>query len=108
MAEERRAGSSESDATELAAEKAPAAELVRGRALFRRESVETHLAGARDSEVLRVAPPWSQALFGLSTALVVTGMALACLFDVEETAFARGILRPAGGVQTVSAQAAGA
>jgi hypothetical protein len=86
---------------------AAAAALVRGHALFRRESLEAHLAAARDADVLRVAPPWSRVVFWLATSLIVTALALAFIFDVEQTGFARGILRVAGGVQTVSAQAAG-
>jgi multidrug resistance efflux pump len=86
---------------------AAAAAMVRGHALFRRESLEAHLVAARDAEVLRVAPPWSRAVFWLATSLVATALALACLFDVEQTGFARGILRVAGGVQTVTALASG-
>ena len=43
-----------------------AAAIVRGHALFRRESLEAHLAAARDADVLRVAPPWSRAVFWLA------------------------------------------
>jgi multidrug resistance efflux pump len=85
----------------------PAAALVRAHGLFRRESLEAHLAAARDAEVLRVAPPWSRAVFALCTSLIVGALVLACLFDIEQTGFAKGILRVAGGVQTLTAQAAG-
>ncbi|MFO0669749.1 MAG: HlyD family efflux transporter periplasmic adaptor subunit [Polyangiaceae bacterium] len=81
--------------------------LVRGHALFRRESLEAHLAAARDADILRVAPPWSRAVFWLVTSAVLTAAVLACIFDVEQTGFARGILRVSGGVQTVVAQANG-
>ena len=84
-----------------------AAALVKGHALFRRESLEANLAAVRDAEVLRVAPPWSRAVFWMSSSLVITAVVMAFLFDVEQTGFARGILRVAGGVQSVPAQASG-
>ncbi len=88
-------------------ENAAAASMVKGHALFRRESLEAHLVAARDAEVLRVAPPWSRAIFWMALSLVATATVLACVFDVEQTGFARGILRVSGGVQTVTAQASG-
>ena len=45
---------------------------------------------------MRVAPPWSRAVFWMSTSLVITAVIMAFLFDVEQTGFARGILRVAG------------
>jgi multidrug resistance efflux pump len=78
-----------------------------GQNLFRRQALEEHMAIAREAEVVRIAPPWSQAVFWLATSLVVAAVAFSCLFQVEQTAFARGILRAPGGVQTLASPIGG-
>jgi multidrug resistance efflux pump len=92
--------------------RAPSAELAsakppRALALFREQAVAAHLATLRDSEVLRVAPPWVRGLVGFASLLTAVLLAAAFVVEVDQTARGRGVLRVAGGMQTVASQAAG-
>lgn len=88
---------------------APAAAVLVGehRRLFREEAVEAYLATLRESEVLRVAPPWTRAVMAMVVCLVVVGLAVSVVGKIEQTSRARGILRVRGGSQVLATQASG-
>ncbi len=77
------------------------------RAIFREQAVSAHLASMRESEVLRVAPPWVRGLVGVASALTALLLLATFLVEVDQTARGRGVLRVAGGMQTVSSQTSG-
>ncbi len=84
-----------------------AASFVRGGRLFRDIALAEAATSTKHAQVLEVAPPWLRAVFWLAASVVTTAIGLACFIDVEQSGFARGILRGAGGVQAVSSPAAG-
>ena len=75
--------------------------------LFREEAVQSHLYALRESEVLRISPPWARGLLAVATLLVAVAIGATFVLDVEQTSRARGVLRVAGGAQSVVAQSSG-
>lgn len=80
---------------------------VRAQALFREQAVQSYLASMRESEVLRVAPPWARGVLLVATLLVTAAIAGTFVVKVEQTGRGRGVLRVAGGVQGVTSQVTG-
>ena len=91
----------------MAIVKASPAGVVRRHALFREQAVEAYLSSMRESEVLRVAPPWSRGIMAVATVVVVLALAATFIVKVDQTGRGRGVLRVAGGVQAVSSQTTG-
>jgi len=81
--------------------------VVKARTIFREQAVQSYLASMRESEVLRVSPPWARWI------LVTAGITLAALLAssfvvrVDQTGRARGALRVADGVQGIACQTNG-
>lgn len=74
---------------------------------FREPAVAAHLARVRESEVLRVAPPWVRGMLVVASLAASVLVASTFVVDVDQTARGRGVLRTSGGVQTVAAQTSG-
>lgn len=79
----------------------------RKHALFREQAVEAYLAQMRDNEVLRVAPPWARSVLATACVVIVALFAATFVVEVDQTGRGRGVLRVAGGVQTVTSQTTG-
>ena len=76
-------------------------------ASFRSQAVKSHLLSMRESEVLRIAPPWASTVMIVISAAVLTALIASFIVRVEQTGTGRGVLRAPEGVQVVSAQTAG-
>ena len=81
--------------------------VVKRRAIFREQAVAAYLSSMRESEVVRVAPPWSRGIMGVATVLVVLALVATFIVKVDQTGRGRGVLRVTGGVQAVASQTTG-
>ena len=81
--------------------------VVKRHAIFREQAVAAYLASMRESEVLRVSPPWSRGIMRVATVLVALALIAMFIVKVDQTGHGRGVLRVAGGVQAVASQTTG-
>jgi multidrug resistance efflux pump len=81
--------------------------MVRSRALFREQAVQSYLAAMRDNEVLRVAPPWARGIMRVAAITLLAVVVASFFVQVDQTSTGRGILRVAGGVQALACQTNG-
>jgi multidrug resistance efflux pump len=81
--------------------------IVKERALFRDQAVQSYLATMREGDILRVSPPWARRFLALAS-LTIAGLIVASFFvKVDQTARGRGVLRVAGGAQALACQTSG-
>ena len=76
--------------------------------LFREEAVAARLQLLCESEILRVAPPWTRAVLVLVASILGCAVVVASVGKIEQTSHARGIVRVVGGSQLLTAQTSGA
>jgi multidrug resistance efflux pump len=81
--------------------------VVERHAIFREQAVQAYLTSMRESEVLRVAPPWARGILGVATVVVFLLLGSTFIVKVDQTGHGRGVLRVAGGVQGVASQTTG-
>lgn len=76
-------------------------------AMFRREALEAHLQDKQGEDLLRVGPLWSWAVVMTVSALVLAALVLSTFGRVEITERGPGIIKPQGGVRTLTVPAPG-
>lgn len=75
--------------------------------LFRPEALSHHLESHEGRELVRIAPPWTWALVGVTVSIAGAALLLSIVGEVELHTRGRGIVRPRPGIRVPSSQVAG-